>query len=234
MKTIQSTVQTAAMAAAMCLGLSQGLAAACVLSTGESADLALGQPGLVSGTANTGGLSAASLDVPERLSSDGVHLVVPDAVNNRVLLWNSLPTGTGQGADVVLGQPGFTTNLANQGGPAAANTLYEPGAAFVAGGHLFVSDYGNNRVLIWNSIPTANDTPADLVLGQTAFSGAAVNAGGLSASSLYQPGGVKFEAGRLLVADAFNHRILIWNSLPTASGQAADLVLGQSGFTTNN
>jgi len=29
-----------------------------------------------------------------------------------------------------------------------------------------VADTQNNRVLIWNSIPTQNNQPADLVLGQ--------------------------------------------------------------------
>ncbi|MEZ5355095.1 MAG: hypothetical protein R2762_20865 [Bryobacteraceae bacterium] len=29
-----------------------------------------------------------------------------------------------------------------------------------------VTDLGNNRVLIWNSVPTQNQAPPDLVLGQ--------------------------------------------------------------------
>ena len=34
------------------------------------------------------------------------------------------------------------------------------------GVRLFVTDLGFNRVLIWNSIPTANHAPADVVVGR--------------------------------------------------------------------
>ena len=34
--------------------------------------------------------------------------------------------------------------------------------------------------------------------------------------------------GKLVVTDSENHRVLIWNALPTANGQPADLVLGQA------
>jgi hypothetical protein len=37
--------------------------------------------------------------------------------------------------------------------------------------------------------------------------------------------------GKLLVVDSGNHRILIWNTVPTATGAAPDLVLGQADFT---
>lgn len=39
------------------------------------------------------------------------------------------------------------------------------------------------------------------------------------------PVGVSTDGTRLYVADAHNNRILVWNSLPTKSGQAADWVI---------
>ena len=38
--------------------------------------------------------------------------------------------------------------------------------------------------------------------------------------------------GKLAVCDNLAHRVLIWNTVPTTSGVAADLVLGQSDFTS--
>ena len=44
-----------------------------------------------------------------------------------------------------------------------------PQGVWVQNGKLFVADTGNNRVMIWNSIPSKNNQPADLVLGQPNF-----------------------------------------------------------------
>lgn len=52
----------------------------------------MGQPGFLSDTANSGGLSATSLNGPYMLASDGARLAVADFGNNRVLIWNSFPT----------------------------------------------------------------------------------------------------------------------------------------------
>ena len=46
------------------------------------------------------------------------------------------------------------------------------------------------------------------------------------------PSGLWIQNGKLYVADTQNHRILIFNSIPTSNGAAADLVLGQPNLTT--
>ena len=46
------------------------------------------------------------------------------------------------------------------------------------------------------------------------------------------PQGVWIQGGKLYVADTQDHRVLIYNSIPTSNGAAADLVLGQPNFTT--
>ena len=45
-------------------------------------------------------------------------------------------------------------------------------------------------------------------------------------------GGIATDGTRLFLADSFNHRVLIWNTLPTGN-VAPDLVLGQTDFTSN-
>ncbi|HZW28390.1 MAG TPA: hypothetical protein VFF08_08025, partial [Trueperaceae bacterium] len=37
---------------------------------------------------------------------------------------------------------------------------------------------------------------------------------------------------QLFVADADNHRVLVWDSIPTQNGQPADRVLGQPDFVS--
>lgn len=133
----------------------------------------------------------------------------------------------------VLFQPDLISNSLALG--VSSSTINNSNADFVTtdGTHLFVSDGLNSRVLIWNSIPTSNQQPADLVLGQTTFTGSSANAGGsASASTLSSPRDIFFYQGKLIVADQSNHRVLIWNSVPTTSFQAADVVVGQPDMLT--
>src|SRR5579863_8468090 len=101
-------------------------------------------------------------------------------IQNRVLIYNNLPlpgptteltelyvrcpvcVGT---ANVVVGQPDFTTTLTNL----TQSGLNNPTGVASDGHILVVADTDNNRVLIWNPIPTANGTPATVVLGQKDF-----------------------------------------------------------------
>ena len=67
---------------------------------------------------------------------------------------------------MVLGQPDMTSGSANNGGFPSATTIYCPSGVSVTGTKLYVADYGNNRVLIWTSLPTPTQQAADIVLGQ--------------------------------------------------------------------
>lgn len=194
-------------------------------------DLVLGQPDMVSGIANNGGRTAQSLNSPDSIHSDGTRLFVSDRLNHRILIWNSLPTVNRQAADIVLGQANMTTGGGNSGGLSAAS-LNKPTGVFTAGNRLVVTDRENKRVLIWNTLPTANHQPADLVLGQPDFAQNAINNGGLSASSLNTPNAVSIQDQRLYVVDNGNHRVLVWDALPTTNFQPASKVIGQSSMTT--
>src|SRR5579872_3022661 len=163
-------------------------------------------------------------------------------INNRVLMFNNVsssfpqptdvvpdnsrcPVCVGQ-ANVVLGQTDFTGS-----GTAVSQTGMNLPLAVASDGKIVaVADTANNRILIWNSFPTVNGQPADVVLGQPDFKTLAPVV--VTASSMRAPQGVWIQNGKLFVADTQNNRVLIWNSIPTQNNQAADLVLGAPNFNT--
>jgi len=122
---------------------------------------------------------------------------------------------TGQNASLLLSGIDFN----HTGGPLQFNHL---GGIASDGTRLAVCDRFNNRVLIWNQLPTAN-TPPDLVIGQIDFS---QNNPGSTRDKLNWPASVRISpTGKLIIVDGYNDRVLIWNSFPTSNGQPADLEL---------
>ncbi len=199
-----------------------------------TADLVLGQLTFTTAAVNRGG--AVGLDTlanPAGIDCDGSHLAVGDYSNNRVLLWLSMPSSNGQAADVVLGQPNGQSNSINSAPSRGPLVLRSPQSVASDGTRLFLSDSGNHRVLIWNRMPPDGQTPPDVVLGQADFVANVVNAGGVvSASTMSNPSGIAVENGRLAVSDNGNHRVLIWNQIPTQNTQPADLCIGQASCST--
>ena len=62
----------------------------------------IGQPSLLVDTANNGGVSAGSLGAGRNaLTVYERKLIVADPANNRVLIWNAIPSSTGVPADIV-------------------------------------------------------------------------------------------------------------------------------------
>jgi len=182
------------------------------------------------------GSGPTGLDTPAGLSSNGTLLAVVDKGNSRVLLHTSLPASTGAAPTRVVGQPTLNEALPQ----CDQKSLNYPEDVFLGHGKLIVADSGSNRVLVWNTVPTTDEAPADLVLGQVSFTTCAENdADGLNGpdatpgrATLWNPTGVWTDGVRLVVADTFNNRVLVWNQFPTRSGQPPDVVLGQASFTT--
>ncbi|MEX0616989.1 MAG: DNRLRE domain-containing protein [Candidatus Woykebacteria bacterium] len=107
-------------------------------------------------------------------------------------------------------------------------------------GNLYVTDYFNHRVLKYIR-PFETDTVADDVWGQSDFTGNQPNKGASSPDSTslrFDPccvnaflAGVDVDAtGNVWIADSGNHRVLRF----PAGSNTADLVLGQSGFTSRS
>ena len=250
------------------------------------ADLVIGQPDFASGLSNHRVIDAASMNFPSGLAASDARVAVADAGNNRVLIWDPAPTGNGQPADVVLGQPDFSTVLPS---PTATGLTQPTGVCLaMADSVLFVADRGANRVLVYDapfstqmaaraaigqpdltsnlaalgtnrffrpssihwdgtflwvadeenhrilrfSSPFVTDMSADIVLGQPGFGTGGLDGGGSGSRNLHNPVDVFSTGSALLVADRENHRVLVWDSLPSATNEPATAVLGQPDFTT--
>src|SRR5208282_2079126 len=80
------------------------------------------------------------------------RVYVSDYNNNRVLGWNDVATLTnGETADLVIGQPDFTSSAPNNGGESASTLDLPQGVVVDGSGNLYVADFGNNRVLEYNT-----------------------------------------------------------------------------------
>ncbi|MEH2014816.1 hypothetical protein [Nostoc sp.] len=174
----------------------------------------------------------ATLSVPTGICACGKGLAVADAWNHRVLIWKNLPEDSNVPADLVLGQVNFTDNEPNRGNQAAsANTMHWPYGVFYHQGRLFIADTGNRRVLIWHQLPTENGQPADLVLGQPDMISRNENGGAsATAASMRWCHDITFWGENLVVSDAGNHRVMIWQGIPTENNTPCAVVLGQQNF----
>jgi uncharacterized protein (TIGR03437 family) len=179
-------------------------------------------------------------------SSHAIYVV--DAFNNRVLGWRDRTSfNNGDKADVVLGQQDFystiSTNPTTSAFPAG---LSLPVAVVVdSSGNVYVADLGNNRILRYPSpFTNANYATPDLIIGQKNLrSGKSVNEGlaapsakTLAFSNVGAADLAIDSSGNLWVVDTGNNRILRFPASVLAAGTtepAADLVVGQPGFTTS-
>jgi sugar lactone lactonase YvrE len=184
---------------------------------GADADGVLGQADFTHNSANRGGSVAANtLYYPSGIGLDASErLWVADYYNHRLLRFDAAASkDDGADADGVLGQADFTHNSANRGGSVAANTLYHPyGVSLDASGLLWVAYQFNHRLLRFDAAASKDDgADADSVLGQADFTQNGANRGAsVAANTLYYPFGVTLdEAGRLWVADRYNHRVLVY------------------------
>jgi NHL repeat len=136
------------------------------------------------------------------------------------------------GPRVVLGGSADEDGLARPIAP-GPSALFGPRGACLGGdaGPLFVSDTGHHRLLIWHRSPEEDHRPADLLIGQPDFQREGRNGKGEVGSATFNvPTGVCAADGVLCVADAWNHRVLIWHGYPDATNRPADIVLGQADF----
>jgi DNA-binding beta-propeller fold protein YncE len=184
------------------------------------------------------------------------NLWVADSGNNEVLEFNT-PLDPNSGApgagdafpDAILG--GSDCPFSGQV-PRATGTCEPSAVALDKAGNLFVADWGDSRVLEFNTPlnaasgePGAGDATADRVFGQPTFTEGFCNrdsspfyAATPSASMLCRPYGLALDSsGNLYVADQSNNRVMIYRSPlnahsgePGAGDAAADVVLGQKDF----
>ncbi len=215
--------------------------------TNASADFVIGQVDFgVEDNSTSNSCQVNKLGNAEAISAADGKLVIADSSQNRILIYNTIPTENNASADIVLGQSNFTSCEENRGGAAGADTLNYPAGIWTDGERLVVNDKDNNRVLIWNSFPTENGQEADIVLGQSDFNMTAANDDDQDGSSDSMPSnrtisgdeadsmnGLYSNGTQLFVADISNNRVLVWNEFPTSNFDPADIVIGQGDFNMN-
>ena len=164
-----------------------------------------GQPGGASGgaTATTvpaGGTMTSSF-VTEVSSS---YAILADAPFTRIAA-NATPSG-------YLAAMGLAST--------SGTSLYDHPSGLASNGtNLLLVDRGNNRILVWNTAPTSSSSLPDFVLCQPSTT-ATASGNGLAQCN-WPSDAVVTRGGKLLVADSDNHRVLVWNTFPTATGQTA-------------
>lgn len=134
----------------------------------------------------------------------------------------------------VLGAPRVPT-MVTTGVRPDASTCFGPRGGAVTGtdGSVWISDTGHHRLLGWKSMPEKDGAPADWVMGQPDFNSEGRNAKGpVNATTLNVPTGICACGEGMAVADAWNHRVLIWKQCPQDHNVPADIVLGQADFTS--
>lgn len=179
---------------------------ASTLPNGSNADLVIGQPDFVTGTA---GLSATKMNNTNGVYVDWLgNLWVSEYTNRRVLKFNNASTlVNGDTADVVLGQPDFITNTSNTTQNGMGNVRWLTGDV---NGNLYVVQESNNRISVFLQAATlANGSNADYVIGQPDFTtGTGLNPP--TQNSLRTPRGASVDntGKKLWVTDWANNRVL--------------------------
>lgn len=206
-------------------------------TNGMSAVQVFGQAGsfTTANQANSMNATADNLGNPDGIAVDADdNLYLADRFLHRVFIYND-PVGTDTTADVVLGQPDFTSAERNQDDATPTpkqNSFNNPiGVGLDATGNLYVADEGNNRVLLFEA-PFTNNENAVAVYGQGNFT---TDTNGASATEMFGPVYVAVDpvSGNLYVADAINNRVLEFAD--PQNDTTADRVFGQNGdFTTHD
>jgi sugar lactone lactonase YvrE len=202
------------------------------------ADQAVGQSSVTDATAlpiGPGGFGRpVGLAIDRSVTPNRVY--VTDGMYHRVLGWSDADALTnGAPADLVIGQPDFTTTGCNHkpynnsipGAPTMESLCAPAGLAVDGAGSLYVADAENCRILVFFD-PFGTDTVADLVLGQSGVCDGVV----VNASKLYDPQAVAVDgAGNVFVADTLNCRVLEYDGPLTSTDLMPDRVFGQADFT---
>lgn len=199
-------------------------------STGQTATAVIGQANFTSVTIPPSPTSN-SLRQPTGVAVDIDRVYVTSPADQRVLVYPA--AGTGVPATLVLGQPGFSSVLPNNGtAPFASDSGFQnPFDVKVdpTTGKVYVIDTDNNRVVAFDRGAKA----ANAVWGQPDFTLNSPNR--IKPESISGPAGIAIDYSRepfaLYVADVQNHRVLGWrDSIRFKNGQPADLVIGQPNF----
>ncbi len=172
-------------------------------------DLVLGQPDF---DANTPGTGKADLNWAGNASLGGGVLAVADTENDRILLWTTFPTTSGEAADLAIDLPALSQQGHNLGWPWG---VWTDGTRLAA-----VATHGS-AILFWNTLPTADDEPPDYVVALPEMG---------TPRNISTDGATYFVVGdhnmRIPAEPDRHHGSFVWNSFPTTTNQRYDFLLG--------
>ncbi len=170
----------------------------------SAADGVLGQPNF---TTTTTGLAVNKFNNPESVTVSATgQLYVADFRNHRILRFENAAAASGLvNASTVLGQADFITATSG----CSANQLQYPAGVFLtADDNLWVTDYGNRRMVSFKNAATkVTGAAADGFLGQPDFT---TSSAGTTAQKFASPYYAPFvdPSGSLWVPDTGNNRVL--------------------------
>ncbi len=202
------------------------------IETGSEAIAVIGAPDFESRANGVG---------PNRFQSAGVmmdsanqRLFVTDGGNNRILVFDVHPDRLENDPDAfaVIGQPDFDSREPGIG----ADSLSRPGSVALdrANHRLFVSDGGNNRIVVFDVHPDRFESSPDAVavLGQADFDSRAPRA----SDTQIGPGSLSYDGatGRLMLTDSGNNRILVYDVAPDSMTNFPEPIgiIGQPDYDT--
>ncbi len=202
------------------------------IETGSEAIAVIGAPDFESRANGIG---------PNRFQSAGVmmdsanqRLFVTDGGNNRILVFDVHPDRLENDPDAfaVFGQPDFDSREPGIG----ADSLSRPGSVALdrANQRLFVSDGGNNRIVVFDVHPDRFESSPDAVavLGQADFDSRDPRA----SDTQIGPGSLSYDGatGRLMLTDSGNNRILVYDVAPDSMTNFPEPIgiIGQPDYDT--
>ncbi|MGA2711818.1 MAG: hypothetical protein ABSG41_01835 [Bryobacteraceae bacterium] len=207
------------------------------MTNGQVADIVIGQPDMfhtvINYPTNDPTMpNSQGLDGPTSLVVDSAgNLYVADTFNSRILRFPTPfhpPSGstTLESADLVLGQATFMSTVTDP----TAGTMSAPislaftqagaNASIANSGWLVAADANQNRVLLFQK-PFSNGMNANVVLGQSGFATTAAGSA-QSTSGFSSPRGVAVDLqDRVLVADAGNARVQVFDQAGNLSNGAS-------------
>ena len=178
----------------------------------QDPDLAFGQSSFTTCDAQT---TASGFNYPIGFYLGAHHFMVADSGNHRVLIWNRPFNSVSNGApaDLVLGQADFVTGAAQ----AVSASSFDPSSVDSDETKVVVTDKINHRVLVWSAMPTRDNQPADVILGQPDTTSNLCNQSADSsanprADTLCDPSGAKLVGPFLVVQDLGNLRVVIYRA----------------------